>query len=331
MRILLLRKRGEWAWGSPLYFHEFELELAKHADCLFAGEGWPLHKKKETVHQTVKRLYGNDPPDWVIDWERIEKLKLNRNYLVGQHLTDLHGRMKLGIRNSAKLLKHINGVGYDAIFMKTKYIYNTRLPHTYFIDYLKPKWFFLPYSIDPEKFYPREPKRWDVTMIGSMSKRYPIRKAIWNGLEVFCQQNNMTYLKSNIAPTPSWTAARYENESPNYYVRSRYAEALGQSKIFAFCPSIYNYPLQKYFEVPASGCLPLAGKLIGGVEKDLGLIDEVNYVTVTRLNWQEKLLHYHTNETKAEKIRVNGRKLMLKRHTHKRRVQEFLKILESFM
>ena len=330
MRILLLRKRGEWAYGSPLYFHEFEQELAKEAECIFAGEGWPQHKPGETVDQTVKRLYGNDPPDWVIDWERIEKLNPKRSYLVGQHLTDLHGRLKLGIRNSAKLLKHLNSVGYDALFMKTKYIYNTTVPPTYFTDNLKPRWFFLPYSVNPRKFYPRN-KIYDITMIGSMSKRYPIRSTIWHQLEEFCYMYRLTSLMSNQAPVPSWTAAHHQNENPNYYIRKRYAEALGQSRFFAFCPSIYNYPIQKYFEVPASGCVAVAGKLIGGVGEELGFIDGETYVEVTRLNWEKKLLYYIHNPYKASKIIENGRKLIMEHHTHEIRVQEFICMLEEFL
>ena len=330
MRILLLRKRGEWAYGSPLYFHEFEQELAKEAECTFAGEGWPQHKPGETVDQTVKRLYGNDPPDWVIDWERIEKLKPNRRYLVGQHLTDLHGRLKLGIRNSSKLLKHLNSVGYDALFMKTKYIYNTSIPHTYFTDNLKPRWFFLPYSVNPNKFYPRN-KIYDITMIGSMGNRYPIRQTVWHQLETFCHRYRLTCLMSDSAPIPSWTAAQHENESPNYYIRKRYAEALGQTRIFPFCPSIYNYPIQKYFEAPASGCLPVAGKLIGGVGEELGFIDGETYVEITRINWEKKLLYYVRNPEKALRIAKRGRQLILERHTHEIRVQEFLLMLEEFL
>jgi hypothetical protein len=329
MRILLLRKRGEWAYGSPLYFHEFEQELGKHADCIHAGPDWPLYRESETVDQTVKRIYGDNPPDWVIDRERIEKLDQNRQYMVGHHLTDLHGRISSGIRNSPKLLKLINSIGYDAVFMKTPYIYNNKVPPSYFVDHLKPSWYFLPYSIDPKKFYPRFPKEHDVTLIGSVAARYPVRKAAWEELPDFCHQYGFKCLMNNKGPRPSWEAAKWENDS-RYYIRDRYAEALGKSRFFIFCGGIYGYPVQKYFEVPASGCLPLAERLRGW-GKTLGFIDGETYVAVDKRSWKEKILYYNKNYAEASKIIEKGRKLVLKRHTHQLRVREFLEILERFL
>lgn len=329
MRILLLRKRGEWAYGSPLYFHEFEQELGKHADCIHAGPGWPLYKEGETVDQTVKRIYGNDPPEWVIDRERVEKLKPDRQYMVGHNLTDIHGRISAGVRNPQKLLKLINNIGYDAIFMKAPYIYNAKVPPSYFIDYLKPSWYYIPYSIDPDKFYPRFPKKHDVTLIGSVAARYPIRNAAWNELPEFCHQYGLTCLMNNRGPRPSWTAAKWEND-PRYYIRDRYAEALGQSRFFIFCGGIHGYPVQKYFEVPASGCLPLADKL-RGVGKSLGFVDGETYVIVDKRSWRKQILYYNEKYAEASKIIENGRKLILKRHTHQIRVREFLEILERFL
>jgi len=329
LKILLLRKRGEWAYGSPLYFHEFEQELAKHTDCVNAGPGWPLYREGETVDQTVKRIYGDDPPEWVIDRERVEKLNPNRQYMVGHHLSDIHGRISAGVRSPEMLLELINKIGYDAIFMKAPYIYNAKVSPTYFTEYLKPPWYFVPYSVDPDKFYPRFPKKHDITLIGSVAERYPLRNAVWAEMPEFCRQHGLTYLMNNKGPRPSWEAAKWEND-PEYYIRDRYAEALGLSRFFIFCGGIYGYPVQKYFEVPASGCLPLVDKL-KGVGDFLGFVDGENYVVVNKNNWKERLLYYHKHEDEAQRIIENGRKLVLSRHTHKIRTQEFLNILETFI
>ena len=328
MRILLLRTRGEWAYGGLLYFYEFEQELAKKADCIHAGPGWPLYREGETVDQTVKRIYGGDSPDWVIDRERVEILNPNRDYFVGHNLTDIHGRAGSNIGNPKDLLKVINTIGYDAVFMKAPYIYNCEVPPTYYIDHLQPKMFFLPYSIDPEKYYPRFPKKWDITFIGSSASRYPFRESVKSELPQFCEKHGFTVLIKHKGPRPCLYAAKQEND-PEFYVRDRYADALGRSRFFPFCGGIHGYPVQKYFEVPASGCISLATKVLG-VGDALGLVDGENYVEVTKSNWKKWLLYYDKNKDEAQHVIRNGRKLMLTRHTHEVRVQEFLKMLKTF-
>lgn len=329
MRILFLRTRGEFAFGSPFYFHNFEKTVGKLADCVWAGPGWPLYKEGETVDQTVKRLYGGDSPDWVIDRERIEKLDPNRDYMVGHNLTDLHGRGGAGIRKDpVKLLKLINSIGYDAVFMRTLHIYNANIPPTYFIDHLEPAWYFVPYSIDSKSFYPRFPKTWDITLIGAIRGVYPFRQHVWKHLPRFCEQHGFKPLLIDKGPSPTWDAAKNEN-NPKYYIRGRYAEAVGRSRFFIFCGGIHGYPVQKYFEVPASGCLPVAQKL-KGIGEDLGFIDGETYVEATIRNWEEKVLYYHKNNDEAQRIIENGRKLILKRHTHEIRAREFIETLEIF-
>ena len=122
MKILFLRKRGEFAYGGPLMFHEFEKAVGEIADCKWAGPGWPLHKPGETVDQAVRRIYGNNPPDWVIDRESDVPLNKDRNYRVGHHISDIHGRGGLGLRTTRALVNLINRMEYDAVFLKAPYI-----------------------------------------------------------------------------------------------------------------------------------------------------------------------------------------------------------------
>lgn len=327
MRILFLRKRGEFAYASPLMFHEFEQAVGKIADCKWAGDGWPLYKPGETVDQTVKRLYGGNPPDWVIDRERAEPIRGRRKYRVGHHISDLHGRIGLGLKTSRALLNHINNMGYDAVFLKTPYIYGVRKPHAFFVKHLQPKWHFLPYSVDPKKFKPRFPKKWDVTLIGSVAGRYPIRMVAWHALPEFCEKHKLRLLRRNLGPRPTWTAAKYEND-PRYYIRGRYADALGRSHCLIFCGGIHGYPVQKYFEASASGCLPLAAKL-RGIGEQLGFINRETYIEIDKNSWKGEILYYRENEDEAQQIIDNGRQLILERHTHKIRAREFLDMLEG--
>lgn len=327
LNILFLRKRGEFAYGGPLMFHEFEQAVGKIADCKWAGVGWPLHKPGETVDETVRRIYGNDPPDWVIDRESAEPLKSRRKYKVGHHLSDIHGRIGLGIKTSKDLLKLINRMEYDAVFMKAPYIYGLRESHAFFIKHLKPKWYILPYSVDVEKFKPLFPKEYDVMLVGSVAVRYPIRARAWNKLPDFCDQHGLRLLMKKEGPRPSWEAAKWEND-PRYYIRNRYAEAVGRSHFFIFCGGIHGYPVQKYFEVPAAGCLSLTAPL-RGIGKDLGFINRKTYVEIDKNSWAKEILYYRENEGEAQHIIDNGRRLICKRHTHDIRAQEFLKMLRG--
>ena len=151
---------------------------------------------------------------------------------------------------------------------------------------------------------------------------------MWKHLPRFCEQHGFKPLLIDKGPSPTWDAAKNEN-NPKYYIRGRYAEAVGRSRFFIFCGGIHGYPVQKYFEVPASGCLPVALKL-RGIGEDLGFIDGETYVEATIRNWEEKVLYYHKNNDETQRIIENGRKLILKRHTHEIRAREFIETLEIF-
>ena len=47
--------------------HYLEPEGAKLAEGQGGGAGWENHVSGETIDETVKRLYGNDPPDYIVN------------------------------------------------------------------------------------------------------------------------------------------------------------------------------------------------------------------------------------------------------------------------
>ncbi|MCK4438173.1 hypothetical protein KAV47_03775, partial [Candidatus Bathyarchaeota archaeon] len=44
-----------------------EQEVAKLVDCRWSGSGWENHVPGEPINETVTRLYGGDPPDFIVN------------------------------------------------------------------------------------------------------------------------------------------------------------------------------------------------------------------------------------------------------------------------
>lgn len=320
--------------GSALTIHQFEMEVGKLVDGIWAGDGWPLFKGYgESIHKIVRRLYDNDTPDWVMDRQRKEDLNYPRRYYVGSYLTDIHAMRGMGITmkdGPVGVINFVNEIGYDAVFMKATHYYNSEHHPELFLRSLKPVIYFLPYSVDEQMFKPNK-KNLDVAMIGSIGKR-PLRRIFANRLPEFCRKRKLTSLIAphQIAPLPGrigFDAVRYDGEK-GIYVRGSYARLLGRTRFLVFCSGRRLYPIQKYFEGMASGCVCVADR--PSCAEILGFVDGENYVEVTAGNWESKLDYYLQNPSEATKIAVNGRKLMLERHTHNIRAREFVDMLRNY-
>lgn len=90
------------------------------------------------------------------------------------------------------------------------------------------------------------------------------------------------------------------------------------------CCSNNNTPyiVNKFFEIPAAGCLLLAyDEYVQDALKEIGFIDMVNYISCDKQNIEEKI-KYICNEDNLEemnKIRFNGYQLITNNHTIKNR------------
>lgn len=326
VRLLFLRKRGEFGYGPPLTMFRFQKAVEKRVEeCRWAGDGWPLHKNGESLDETVKRVYGNDPPDWAIDRERADPLNPRRDYKAGAYVSDLHARMGLGIKNPHKLRKLLRKLGYDALFLKSKYIYGTDCPADFFLRKPTSKIYFLPYAVDAIKFRPRKKKRHDVLLIGSMSARYPIRVSLLKYLPEYCKRKGLRLRIQR--RTPRYWQALEAEKKPDYLVRSSYEDALGRTRFLPFDSSIYRYPVIKYFEGMAAGCVVMADEPSSADE--LGFINGVNYVKINKGDWVLKMDYYLKHPEEADEIAKNARELILKRHTITVRSKEFVRMLEE--
>lgn len=333
MKILWLTRRGEGCVGGVHKQYEFEQEVGRHVECRWAGWGWPLHKPGERVAETVSRLMPE--ADWVIK-ELKYKYESSRqcHYKIGVFITDLHANLKYKIGNAQGNLDRINKAGYDAIFLRYKYLYGTKYSPDLFLKKLKAKVLWIPWSIDADKFHPLTEKKFDASFIGITGRVYPLRNILWSELPPFCEKHNIKLLR--VKP-PGWGPANGDplkrrvrdfEKNPKYIVGQRYVETLGRTRMLLFGSSIYRYPLQKYFEGLSSGCLVMADE--PSTAKELGLKDDFNYVKINKDNWKSRLLYYLENRDEANRIAERGRAIILQLHTHKIRATTFLDKLREF-
>jgi len=328
LKILFLRRKGEGTIAAARHFHDFEQEVGKFADCKWAGREWPLYVEDESLKETVERVMPD--ADWVIDRERNTPIPHDRDYKTACYLSDLHSRGSARIKNDPERhVEFINQMGYDVAILKYEEIHSFGLSPRIFVDNLKPKILFLPWSVNAEEFNPRRIKRWEVAFIGSIRGRvYPFRVILQHDLPRFCRERNLRFLFSKRARNLTSFTNQQLYDHPDYYFGPRYADALSKIRFFIFGCSIFRYPLVKYFEAMSSGCVVVADEP-SSAEK-LGFIDGETYVSVTRENWEDKLDYYLGHPEEADNIAVNARNLVLEKHTHEIRAKHFVKYLKGF-
>lgn len=266
--------------------------------------------------------------DWVIDRDddlhNPKPSKRKRGYKVGLFTSDLHGKWSYGLDNPVAFTELINSAGYDAIFMRYKLVYGTHHRPDVVWDRLKPDVYFLPWSVDDNLFKPSRKKPIDVASIGSTYNCYPLRKEINEGIYYICRGKRLL-LKN--APRGKTFERGISDLSKDYLVGGDYAKALGDTRIFITGCSIYRYPLQKFFQATAAGCMLLSNE--PATAKELGFINDETYFEIDEKTWEQCLRYFLDNPSEVKKIARAGRKNTLMNHTHDTRAKEFIEILSQ--
>ena len=118
----------------------------------------------------------------------------------------------------------------------------------------------------------------------------------------------------------------FDGIEKDFKIGRSYAKILNEHLCcFADC-SIYGYIVSKYFEIPATGALLLAEnpnkdhKEFDNLES-LGFIDNVNYISCTKDNIQDKInwILDPLNKCKIDEIRKNGMEMVRNNHSIKKR------------
>lgn len=125
-------------------------------------------------------------------------------------------------------------------------------------------------------------------------------------------------------------SVEYEDlEKAPYLIGKDFARAISSSKIIVVGSSRWRLPLQKTFQGMACKTLVMTQEPYGA--KELNFVDGWNYVHVTRKDVLEKIDYYLKHENEREEIAQNGYDTILRYHTMKIRVSQFVKRLKELI
>lgn len=306
--------------------YHFECELARQAEVVNAGKGYPLHKPKEELSETVERL---GPFDWIWGASHGKVKSAGR-------LIDLH-------QGPPRKVGRINRRSFSLMFLTylrvpwaaPDKVQNVVAPFDpdYYLKSLRMPVVWLPWSVEPSTFKDWGLRKvWDVATTGAHGlPAYPLRHEICRTLPSFAEKHKFRALvRGSIPPqrvpiSKIWADPKLRRENAVY---TDFSKLLNQTKIYVFGCSVFRYPVKKLWEAMASKCMVMCDEPDGAEE--LGLVDGVNYVKISRDDWREKLLYYLENGRERCRITRNGFRLVAERHTNRVRVAEFLKILKAY-
>lgn len=314
-------------YAARIHHHWLEEEMAKIADCKFAGLGKPDYRR-EKVQTTINRLYNGDSPDWVLITAHREdgfwshyKPPERRDWKIACHIQDMH------IPN---FIRDKNKKGFDALLMKCMRIKGKGDPD-FIIKNLKPKLFHFPFHCNPEIIKPAEgPKIWDITNLGAVSPGpYPLRGIMHRHLPSMAHKYNFKFLTTSWPPGPKGLFIPQLRKDPNckFYLGKEYYDAIARSKIMVFDSSIYGYAVQKYVECGFLKTLMLTDTPMDA--KALHFKPGWNFVEINKNNWAQKLLYYLKHENERLEIVENAYETMMKYHTSGIRARELLAFFEA--
>ncbi len=205
--------------------------------------------------------------------------------------------------------------------VETYDIYATKFLNDVYREFIaklkRPKHVVIPHGLPIEIFNYGKEKTIDVFMKGASSRWYPFRRKFYNTIQkrdnVFISHLSGASFKKYHKTTEQWDTQLAE-----------YANELKASKIILTDSSIFKYPVKKYIEAMACGCLVLAD--IPDYAEELGYIDGETMVEVNLDNFEEKVDYYLRNEKERKRITDNAYTLYLENYTCDKIVGKILNI-----
>lgn len=200
-------------------------------------------------------------------------------------------------------------LGIETIFHRFNFAFHKFHPTARF-DF---NCFWLPHSIRMNRFSDYIKKSIDVLHVGVHRKQfYPNRYAAVEALR------NKPYFKLIDRPQDQVGVSRIGK----WPIDSDYDNLLQSAKITITGGSVFDAPVQKYFEIPSANSL-----LMSNWFPDLGLlgfIPETNMVTYHKENLVGKVEGLLKRDDKVKRISNNGYNLMLLKHTSDIRSKQFI-------
>ncbi|WP_106498253.1 glycosyltransferase family protein [Lentibacillus sp. Marseille-P4043] len=160
----------------------------------------------------------------------------------------------------------------------------------------------------------------DLLMMGAVNDIYPLRQKI---VEAYEGNPNFTYHRH-----PGYqNVSRIDKDQ--HFIGQKYAIELNRAKIVFTCPSVFYYPVIKYFEILACKSLLLAPTF--PELEDLGFIPGYHFVPIDEDDFMEKAAYYVANETERKQIAEQGYQFIRQTHSAKIRTEQLVKRIESIL
>jgi glycosyltransferase involved in cell wall biosynthesis len=164
----------------------------------------------------------------------------------------------------------------------------------------------------------------DVTFIGVADQHYPFRLIALSVLNGLRGVNVVYKFPDGARPHPCW----WDDAAFDAH-QVEYAGWLRQAKILVCDGSVFNYPVQKYFEAMACGCL-----VVAPLPRDaavLGFVDGETMVAADPHNLLDKVGYYLTYPTERRRIVENAWRLVQKNYTCEAQVAIFIRKLRQIL
>lgn len=181
------------------------------------------------------------------------------------------------------------------------------------------KWF--PHFVQPKIYKDYQlPKDIDLLLMGSTDDMYPLRQKIAKAYE---QDPNFIYHRH-----PGYGDVTNKVKS-GYFIGEKYARELNRSKIFFTSPSIYLYPVMKYFEALACKTLLLAPTF--EELEALGFIPGTHFIPITDSDFKKKAAYYLEHDEERKKITEMGYQFVHQNHTLTVRAKQLVEEIEKII
>lgn len=269
-----------------------------------------IHTRLKTNEKIDKILFFRANTFITKYWEEIKNLNVYKII----YIDDLHNSREI---HELRILDR-NFFNYFNLILSTyAYCFNK------FFKYVnKDKIYWFPHSFN-ETFtieYNHEPKN-EIFLSGCInSETYPMRQ-------------RMLELKDkypiDVLPHPKYCKNKLHNITGKKFIEKINEYRFG----FTCCLNkIIPYLIQKFFEIPGSGALLIAyDKHVKQQLNELGFRDMENYISVDEANLEEKIqwILDPVNLNLVEKIRFEGYNFINSTHTHKVRINNFIKYFKN--
>lgn len=191
--------------------------------------------------------------------------------------------------------------------------------------------YHLPHSLPEIHFYskPNEIKDIDILLSGNADPNwYPLRHLMWGAImksdlsfSSYTEAGWIVHQKTIVGKEKAQQIEAYEKQLQGYSTKLR------RAKIMIFDGGCFDYPVKKYIEAMACGCLVLAPMPL---DADLmGFADGVNMVVVDETNFMEKCRYYLEHEEERKQITDAAYNLYQERHTCTKSAERFLAYLKT--